>query len=107
MLYLYIIAAAFYTFDMLITFNDGFRKSNWYLPMSITGNLFGSICWFMLVKHLDNNDRILIHSVYWDFMILLIGYMLPLMIYQFHFNFGQIIGMSMVVIGLCLLKAFH
>ena len=92
---------------MFITFNDAFRKSNYYLPLSIFGNLIGSICWFLLVRHLNNNDKILVHSVYWDFMILVIGYLLPLMFYEFSFSLWQIFGMCLVVIGLCIIKAFH
>lgn len=92
---------------MFITFNDAFRKSSWYLPLSIFGNLIGSICWFLLVRHLNNNDKILVHSVYWDFMILVIGYLLPLLAFEFSFNSWQIFGMSLVIIGLCVIKAFH
>lgn len=103
----YLIASLFYLMVMFITFNDAFRKSSWYFPLSIFGNLIGSICWFLLVRHLNNNDKILIHSVYWDFMILVIGYLLPLLAFEFSFNSWQIFGMSLVIIGLCVIKAFH
>lgn len=100
----YVIASLCYLIVMLLTFFDFSRKSSWFLPVSLLFNTVGTCLWFLLVKHLDEQQKILIHSVYWDFMILVIGYCLPLIIFKFNFNFLQIAGFILTIIGMVMIK---
>jgi multidrug transporter EmrE-like cation transporter len=65
------------------------------------------MCYFLLIKKLKNKEDILINSIYWDFMLIFIGYLIPLFIFQFKFNINQIIGLTLVVIGILIIKLFH
>jgi drug/metabolite transporter (DMT)-like permease len=103
----YIIASFFYLIVMLITFYEPMRKTSWFLPISICCNLFSSMCYFLLIKKLNNKEDILINGIYWDFMLIFIGYLIPLFIFQFKFNTNQIIGLTLVVIGILIIKLFH
>ena len=103
----YIVAGIFYTLVMFLTFSDSTRKSHWFFIVSILLNTCGSVIWFMLVKSLDDKEKILINSIYWDFMILVIGYCIPLMIFKFSFNYFQMVGLIFIIFGFILLKGFH
>lgn len=89
---------------MLLTFFDYSRKASWFLPISLFFNTCGTIAWFLLVKQLNEQQKILIHSVYWDFMILVIGYCIPLILFKFNFTYLQIIGLIMTIVGMLLIK---
>jgi len=103
----YIIASFFYLIVMLITFHEPMRKTNWFLPIAISCNLLSSMCWFLLAKKLNNKEEILTNSIYWDLMMILIGYLIPLLVFQFKFNNNQIIGFTLIIIGILIVKFFH
>ena len=105
--YYYLMAFMFYFLAMIITFNDSYRRSNWYIYVSLGLNTAGSIFWFLLVKYLNDNDKILIHSAYWDLMILIISFLLPTIIYKFNFNLYQIGGLIFIFLGFAIVKWFH
>lgn len=100
----YAFASVCYLIVMLLTFFDYSRKSSWFLPISLFFNTCGTLAWFLLVKQLNEQQKILIHSVYWDFMILVIGYCIPLILFKFNFTYLQIIGLIMTIAGMLLIK---
>ena len=103
----YLIAFIFYFITMIITFYEPIRKTNYYFYISLILNTCGSICWFLLVKYLDNNEEILIHSAYWDLMILIICFLFPIIIFNFNFNLYQMIGFLFILLGFGMVKWFH
>jgi hypothetical protein len=70
-------------------------------------NFLASFSWFSLVKSLPDKESILINSVYWDIMIMGIGYILPLFIFSFKLNNIQIISLFVILLGFFMLKVFH
>jgi hypothetical protein len=56
---------------------------------------------------LTTKEDILINGIYWDFMLIFIGYLIPIFIFQFKFNINQIIGLILIVIGILIIKFFH
>ena len=103
----YIIAGIFYLLVMLLTFCDNTRKSAWFIPICVSLNTLGTIIWFLLVKNLDDKKKILVNSVYWDFMILVIGYCLPLILFKFEFSLIQFLGLILIIFGFALIKVVH
>ena len=103
----YLIASIFYFLLMCFTFNECIRKSSYYTYVCLILNLCSAFLWFSFVKNLPNREEVLFHSVYWDLMIIVIGYILPLFIFEFKLNYIQMIGIIVIFIGFCLLKGFN
>lgn len=103
----YSTASVLYLAVMLMTFVDAARSSRWYLPCCIFCNLAASVLWFRFAQSLPDRDAVLINSAYWDLMIMFIGYMLPMVVFQFRLNPWQYSGLALVFIGFCLLKVFN
>lgn len=103
----YVAASLLYVAVMLMTFVDAARSSRWYLPCCIVCNVGASILWFRLAQSLPNKDSVLINSAYWDLMIMFIGYMLPMVAFQFRLGTWQYVGLALVFLGFCLLKVFN
>ncbi len=102
----YFIAFLIYLILMFMTFSD-FRESKYFVFVALTLNFLTSFLWFSLVKSLPDKESILINSVYWDIMIMGIGYILPLFIFSFKLNNIQIISLFVILLGFFMLKVFH
>ena len=69
---------------------------DWYIKYDI-----------LYAKKLNNKVEILTNSIYWDLMMIFIGYLIPLLVFQFKFNNNQIIGFTLIIIGILIVKLFH
>jgi drug/metabolite transporter (DMT)-like permease len=103
----YLIASVFYIAIMLMTFTESIRLSKHFIWINLFLNICSSFLWFTLVKNLPNKESILLNSAYWDLMIMFVGYILPIFIFQFKLNYMQLIGLFVIFVGFCLLKAFN
>lgn len=103
----YLTASLLYLVIMLMTFVDAARSSRWYFACCIACNVGASVLWFKLAQSLPDRDAVLINSAYWDLMIMFIGYMLPMVAFQFRLGFWQYAGLALVFLGFCLLKVFN
>lgn len=97
-------ASVLYLAVMLLTFMESARSSRWYVPCCLACNLFASFLWFRLAQSLPNRDSVLINSAYWDLMIMVIGYVLPMILFSFKMNAWQYLGLAVVFIGFCIMK---
>lgn len=103
----YLIASVFYIAIMLMTFTESIRLSKHFIWINLFLNTCAAFFWFYFAKNLPNKESILLNSAYWDLMIMVIGYILPIFIFQFKLNYMQLIGLFVVFIGFCLLKVFN
>lgn len=100
----YITAAMLYLVIMMLTFCDSARSSTYYIPISMICNTFSCFLWYLLAHNLHDKDAVLINSAYWDMMIMVIGYVLPMFIFGFRLTTMQFAGMIVIFIGFCMLK---
>ena len=108
MWYLCYIAAFFFHFaSMLLAFNEDFRKSNYFFYISLSLSFCNSVFWLNLVKLLNNNEKIIVHSAYWDFMALIIYLIFPMLLFKFKFNNFQFLGLFLVILGFFTIKIFQ
>ena len=103
----YLSAAICYFLVMCLTFVEHWRNHRFYIGACLLFNFFSASMWFSFVKTLPSKENILLHSVYWDLMIMIIGYILPVFIFHFKLNYLQITGIFVIFIGFCMLKAFN
>jgi len=93
-----------YSASLIITYSDDIRRSSFYIPLSLVASILIGLLWSTGIKHIDNKDRIFLFSLCWEFMILIIDYIVPLIFYSLSVNKYVILGSFIVAVGLTIMK---
>jgi len=105
MQYLILLVAAFFNAtSCFISYKKELHSFWWYVPLGI---LVGSVCnylWFSGTKIVSEQKEIYAFSMMYDFTLVLVYYFLPILIFGIKFNKIGLIGISMMFIGIMLIK---
>jgi multidrug transporter EmrE-like cation transporter len=99
-----IVITVVYIICAYLTYKEEWRHEWWYIPV---GCIFGYILvpiWYLVVRHIDDNDRIYFYSLCWDTLMVLVYYLLPIFLFGVKLNRNGVIGLLLMAAGLILLK---
>jgi uncharacterized membrane protein len=88
------------------SYNDEQRRSPWFYPVYLSVSVACSLIWIVSAKCLDNKRHILVYSVFWDSLLMVAYYLLPLLFFGVKVNTGMLVGIALVLIGIMLVKAY-
>jgi len=101
---LFMLAVCIYFCSSYISYSDAWRKSGWFIPVGVVIGLIASTCWFILVKYVNNNQRIYVYSLFWDAIICWSFYVVPLIFFNIKIDRWGFLGLAMMVAGLTIIK---
>lgn len=87
-------------------YSENLRKSNWFMPVCISINLFTSTLWFLAIKNIDNKSRIFFYSLCWDAVMIATAYFVPIFLFNLNLNKLTILGFFFMILGLILIKLY-
>lgn len=104
----YLLLPAFLVFlvGSAMSFSDTFRRSTWFIPGFTTANLAIGFLWIWAARLLDDKAKIYVFSLYWDSLMVLCYYILPLLAMGIKLNSQTVFGIVLTVIGLIVIKAY-
>lgn len=104
----YILPLAFLVFlaGSVMSFSDSFRRSAWFIPGFTTANLAIGFLWVWAARLLDDKAKIYVYSLYWDSLMVLCYYLLPLLVMGIKLNTQTLCGIFLTVTGLVVIKAY-
>lgn len=93
-----------YTSSLIFCYTDLIRNA-WYYPiLSIGVGVLVSTLWVLGVRFADSKERIFLFSLCWEFSVILIDYIVPLVFYGLNVNKYVVLGSLLVAAGLTLMK---
>lgn len=87
-----------------MSYNEAFRRSDYFIPVTILIGLLCSIIWNSMVKYIDDKNRIYYYSLVWDVSTIFVYYLFPLMFLNIKLEKFGIIGIIMIIFGLFVVK---
>lgn len=88
-----------------ITYDDTRRNSNYCIPIAAMSGTVSALLWAMAIRCIDDNHGIYVYDLIWDAMLTLIFILVPIVWFGVRFNKVEVIGITLVGIGLLVLKA--
>src|SRR5574343_606007 len=98
------LVAIIYSFGYYLTYTPSCRNQWWYYPVGMVTWGTASFLWLWTAKYLNDEKRIYVYSFFWDSLMCIICYGLPLIFFNVKVNFYGIIGVLLVILGLVFLK---
>jgi uncharacterized membrane protein len=96
--------ALIYAFASWLTYGDSCREQWWYVPIGAILGAVLSILWFVAAKVLGDKEKILVFSLYVDFIMVLCYYMIPFIFYGVKMDLWSGIGLLLMFLGFAVLK---
>lgn len=101
--FLVIVVLCYFT-TCSMSYNEAFRRSDYFIPVTIAIGLLCSIIWNSMVKYIDDKNRIYYYSLVWDISTIFVYYLFPLIFLNIKLEKVGIIGIFMIVAGLIVVK---
>lgn len=93
-----------YSLSLVLCYDDNIRNA-WYYPwLSIVIGIMVSTLWVSGIKLIDNKERIFLFSLCWEFSVISIDYLVPLVFYGLNVNKYVVLGSLIVAAGLTVMK---
>jgi hypothetical protein len=93
-----------YSLSLILCYDDHIRNV-WYYPwVSVVIGLMVSGLWISGIKLIDNKERIFLFSLCWEFSVISIDYLVPLVFYGLNVNKYVVLGSLIVAVGLTVMK---
>lgn len=93
-----------YSISLTLCYNTETRNS-WYYPVvSVVLGLCISSMWISGVRVLDNKERIFFFSLCWEFAVIFVDYVIPLVFFGLNVNKYVVFGSLIVATGLVIMK---
>lgn len=93
-----------YAFLAYVTYYNEVRTSIWYLPLFSVFSLLTGLVFAITAKYLDDKSRMYMFSFYWDTLLTLTYFVVPIVFFGVQFTRTATCGMILVIIGLIILK---
>lgn len=95
---------AIYSLSLVLCYDDGIRNS-WYYPwLALSMGFVISSLWVAGVRAIDNRERIFLFSLCWEFSVISIDYLVPLVFYGLNVNKYVVLGSLVTALGLTIMK---
>jgi len=95
-----------YVIGSALSYIDALRRAWWYAPLFAILGVVTTYLFAWAAKLLDNKEKIYVFSLCYDTAMMIAYYLLPLLIFSTRPSTGVVIGTSLVVIGLFVVKVY-
>jgi multidrug transporter EmrE-like cation transporter len=76
----------------------------WYLPVGMLTGCISNILWFLSAKIIGNHKEIYLYSLLWDFVVIGVYFVLPIILFDIKLNKFGIFGLILMLVGILLVK---
>lgn len=97
-------AMVFYSISLLLCYSQGIRSAWYYVPLALSIGLCTSLMWTLSVKIIDNKEKIFFFSLCWEFLVILVDCLIPIVFFGISANKYMVIGSVIVVLGLIVMR---
>lgn len=93
-----------YAVGAYMTYTEEARKQWWFIPFAVGLGAVVSTLWFLMVRWLDDKQRIYVYSLFWDAIMIAVYYFLPPLIFGVKLDKWSLVGLALIVGGVALIK---
>lgn len=101
------IAGCLYILVCWLGYNDEFRKTAYFVPVATAIAALVNLLWFTVLRTLDDRQKIYVFSMCWDAVIVGVYYSIPVLFLGVKLDRYGLIGVFLILCGVCLLKLRH
>ena len=80
------------------------KDSNYYIPIGLITSNLACIMWLYIAKLLKSKQDVLFYGAVWDALIMAAYCIVPLIFFSVPITRLGVLGIAMVVAGICVLK---
>ena len=99
-----VLAGILYVFAAYMSYSEGMRREWWYVPLAVFVGTIASTIWFWTVRYIDDKDRIYVYTMFWDFVLCAVYFVVPLLWFGVKLDRWQLCGLLLMIIGLAVIK---
>ena len=94
------IAAVLYSAASYASYTESVRNSNWFLAITLFVSVISSSVWMSLVRHLNDNNKIIAASLMWDALITMVYAVIPALLASRTISWQALVALVSVVLSL-------
>jgi multidrug transporter EmrE-like cation transporter len=99
-----VVIGLLYVCSAYLSYNEEWRRTDWFWPVSVVLGLVISSVWFAMVKYLDDKQRIYVYSLCWDSLMCGTFYLVPLIFFGVKLDRWSVLGLILMIAGVMLIK---
>lgn len=82
------------------SYTESIRNSNWFVAITLAVSVVSASVWMALVRHLNDNHKIVVTSLMWDALITMVYAIIPALLASKAISFQAWLALLCVVISL-------
>lgn len=87
-----------------ITYKESNRNSSWFIPTLIGIDIVSNLVWAGMTRYLDDKQKIYVFSLFWDTVMVLVWYFIPIMFFGVKIDRWILLGVLLMILGLSIIK---
>ncbi len=99
-----LLVAGIYCICSWLTYSEEMRNKWYFMPLAVVLGTVVSVIWFLMVKYLDDKQKIYVYSLCWDFMMMFVYYLYPVALLGVKLDKWSLVGLGMIVGGIAVIK---
>ncbi len=99
-----ILLAVVHTVASVATYDQAFRATRAYFILMLTVAFLSAVLWAFAVQRQSNNSEVALLSFAWDFVIVLVYSVIPMLMYSKQTGWQFWLAMSLSVFGIMWMK---
>jgi hypothetical protein len=99
-----ILLAVVHTVASIATYDQAFRATRAYFILMLTVAFLSAVLWAFAVQRQSNNSEVALLSFAWDFVIVLVYSVIPMLMYSKQTGWQFWLAMSLSVFGIMWMK---
>lgn len=93
-----------YSIASVVSYNDEIRNSYRLFVYGLPLSFFGSVIWYIIIRILNEKDKIYVAGIYWDVVVAFTCTLVPLLFFNLKLNYLTWVGVGVIFLGLLLIK---
>lgn len=93
-----------YTISTYLTYSEDIRQKWYFIPLAVLLGSLTSVLWFCTVRYINDKDRIYVYSLFWDFVMIAIFYLYPVLFLGVKLDKWSLLGLFLVLVGIVIIK---
>lgn len=99
-----VVVFVLYSICCYFTFDDRTRAKWWYVPSGVFLGIVCNTIWLFMTRSLDDKEKIYFYALFWDAMIVVVFYGMPILLFGVKLNKWGLLGLALMITGLTIMK---
>lgn len=87
-----------------LTYSEDIRQKWYFIPLAVLLGTIVSLIWFCTVRYIDNKQKIYVYSLFWDFVMMGVYYIYPIIFLGIKLDGWSVFGLFLILTGVIIIK---